>query len=218
MTMRISRIAAAGLALGAFVLTALAGGPARAATASVVSYWGGTGIKTDGSIYDCGKTWDWSQGTAQVNEVYNPCSGRVWVHYVDDGNPGGSGSFCVNPDGGLAYGIPLHWVGGDISDIQLTSNTSPCDSTVSVIWEAGLQYASKPYNCQPGGSYTVGGFTVDGVANDCDSRIWLHTSSGGSYCISPTSGSFYESGSPYSELQTTSIEAPCSATIPYPSY
>jgi hypothetical protein len=228
MTMRISRIAAArmllsaaGLALGAFVLTALAGGPARAATASVVSYWDGT--KTDGSLYDCGTTWDWQQGAAQVNEVYNPCSGRVWVHYVDEGNPGGSGSFCVNPDGGLAYDIPLKWARGDLSDIQLTSNTSPCDSTVSVTWVDGatLQSLSKTYDCQPGDSYTVGGYAVDSIANDCDSRIWLHTSSGGSYCLNPTNGSYYERGigsSPYSEVQTTSIEAPCSATLPYPSY
>jgi hypothetical protein len=223
MTMRISRIAAArillaaaGLALGAFVLTALPG-PARAATASVVSYWDGTGYKTDGTIYDCGTTWDWSQGAAQLNEVYNPCSGRVWVHYVDEGNSGGSGSFCVNPDGGLAYGIPLQWTGGDISDIQLTSNTSPCDSTVSVTWE---EPGPKTYNCQPGGSYTVGGSLglVVGIANVCDSRIWLHTSSGGSYCLDPTTGGYYSFYSSYTEVQTTSIEAPCSAKLPYSSY
>jgi hypothetical protein len=223
MIRRIAKVAGArllimtsGLMLATAGLAALPAGPAQAATPSVVSYWGGTGYETDGSIYECGKTWDWPQGSSSVNEVYNPCDTRVWVHYVDEGDPGASGSFCVNPNGGLAYGIPLHWNGGDLSDIQLTSNTSGCDASVSVQWESDFTFANKTYNCQPGGSYTVSGLTVDQVANDCDTRIWLHGPGNSADCLNPSTGSFYYPDSSYTELQTTAVEAPCSAVLPYP--
>jgi hypothetical protein len=200
----------------AMVIAGLPVGPARASTLSVVSYWGVNGYKADGSIYQCGKTWYWPQGNIAVDEVYNPCNTRVWVHYDDQTDPGASEEFCVNPDGGLAYGFPLHLNSNDISDIQLTSNTSPCDSTVSVIWEANLQFQTKTYDCQPDSSATLSGFTVDGFANYCDSRIWLHGSGNSSHCVDPTTGSFYATNSPYSQIQMTNVEAPRSATPPYP--
>jgi hypothetical protein len=222
MLSRLTKIAAgriliiiSGLMLAAAGVTALSAGPAHASTPSVISYWGNTGVATDGTIYDCGTTWLWQQGSSAVNEVYNPCNARVWVHYVDDGDPSLSGTYCVNPDG-LAYDIPLQWNKNDQTNIQLTSNTSLCDSTVGVTWEANLQFAGKTYDCQPGGSYTVADFTVDGLANDCDSRIWLHGPGNSSDCIEPTSGTFYDEGSQYTEVQTTAVQAPCSAVQPYP--
>jgi len=65
----------------------------------------------------------WYPGAAQ--EVYNPCGGRVWVHYISGS---AVASYCVNPGGGLAYDLPITWKPGDSTNIELTSDTADCDA------------------------------------------------------------------------------------------
>jgi hypothetical protein len=71
----------------------------------------------------CSTPGDFTYPGAAV-EIYNPCSGRVWIHYTSGS---GVAAYCVNPDGGLAYDLPIKWAGGDTTDMQLTSNTAQCD-------------------------------------------------------------------------------------------
>jgi hypothetical protein len=128
MIRRIARMAGSGMALLAAVVLVAAGGlalvPAASASArvtdsSIVEAWfgdGGTGLQpcsAPGTQYY----------NSSVTEIYNPCSYRVWVHYVSGSTVE---SYCVNPGGGLAYKLPITWAGGDSSDIQLTTNTSLC--------------------------------------------------------------------------------------------
>ena len=94
----------AGLLLVLASLAVLPAVPASAAS-QVESWWGTTSnYKTYfGTCTAAG--WQVQQGVFPVLEVYNPCSDRVWVHYVNLG-AGTVQSYCVNPGGGLAYAIP----------------------------------------------------------------------------------------------------------------
>jgi hypothetical protein len=207
-----------GLMLATAGLAALPASQSSAATLTVVSFWGSGGYAPSGGTFNCGTTWDWTQGALAVDEIYNPCNSRVWVHYVNEGDPSEGGTFCVNPGGGLAYAIPLKWVSSDTySDIQLTSNTSPCDSgdSVSMEWEDGLSFVPKTYACQAGFTATLSGYTVDSLPNVCNFRIWLHSTGTAIDCLNPSGGAIYQQNSPYTELQMTNVEAPCSATQPY---
>ena len=109
------------LLLAAGGLAALPAVPAGASTTVVAVFSG------DGGDYAtplCSLPGTYHYG-GKALEVFNPCSDRVWVHYI-------SGStvqeYCVNPGGGLAYDLPINWAGGDISDLQITTNKSPCDA------------------------------------------------------------------------------------------
>ncbi len=54
---------------------------------------------------------------------YNPCGTRVWIHYTSGSSVQ---AYCVNPGGGLAYDLPIHFASGDSTDLQISSNPSPC--------------------------------------------------------------------------------------------
>ena len=212
-------VAAAGLTIAGAGLTALTAGQADAAS-SVVSYWGTTHYEDSGGQYACGSTWIINQGTNKVDEVYNPCNTRVWVHYYNNGS-GEVQQYCVNPNGGLAYGIPLVWSSAVTStNIQLTSNTSPCYAgvTASISWEnPNLSYAGQSPACSSGATFTRSGYEVGGIANNCDFRIWLHGPDNSSLCVYPGGSNFPGYDSPYTELQMTAAQAPCSAgSAPYP--
>src|SRR5713226_8670379 len=156
-------------------------------------------------------------------EVFNPCSDRVWVHYI-------SGStvqeYCVNPGGGLAYDLPINWAGGDISDLQITTNKSPCDAGADfeAYWLAcagGCIPLPSPFGCQMNHPpITATGLWVYEVGIDgCNFRIWLHEhddGSGNSVCIDPGPHDvvgYYPAGA-YWQVQETDNQAPCSAGGP----
>jgi hypothetical protein len=50
----------------------------------VASYWGTSHYEDSGGQYSCGTTWEINQGVNKVDEVYNPCNSRVWVHNYSD--------------------------------------------------------------------------------------------------------------------------------------
>lgn len=204
---------AAGLTLASAGLATLWSGPVSAAT-SVTSYWGTNNTLEDGGQYPCGTTWEINQGANRVDEVSNPCNTRVWVHYYSDSS-GEVQQYCINPDGGLAYGIPMAFSSSvTYADIQLTSNTSACDAgaAAAVTWEnSNLQSAGKSYACAPGDTFTYSGLNVGGIANNCDFRIWLHGSGNRTLCINPGGSNYPGYDSPYSQLQMTDVQAPCSA-------
>jgi len=211
-------ITAAGLMFAAAGLAALPAVQASAASSNVVSYWGTSHFEDNSPTYECGTTWEVNQGANQVDEVYNPCNARVWVHYYSTGT-GQVQSFCVTPDGGLAYHIPLQFNGSVTNvNIQLTSNTSPCSAgeEASASWVSGLQIQDKFYGCNVGDSFTFGGWTVGGLNNSCDFRVWLHGSNS-SFCIDPGGSTGFGFTGAYTEIQMTALQAPCGAGAPpYP--
>jgi hypothetical protein len=219
-------VVTAGLALATAGLSALTVAPASAANDVVVSYWGTGHYEDDDTTYQCGTTWDWEQGANAVDEIYNPCDARVWVHYVSEGT-GVVQSYCVNPYGGLAYDIPtsqLQWSSSvTYTNIQLTSNTSQCDSgdNAYVWWnEAGTGYEEEDsYNCFVDSEISYSGFVVEQVQNNCNTRIWLHINSsgtGGTLCMNPgqtTSNYAYT----FSYVDITANQALCASPgAPYP--
>ena len=213
----------AGLMLAIAGLAALPVVPASAATSAVVSYWGTSHYEDNGSTYQCGTTWQWSQGLNQVDEVYNPCSTRVWVHYVSVGT-GQVQAYCVNPFGGLAYDIPLQWNSTvTYSNIQLTANASPCDSgqTFAIAWEtSNSQFHSQSYPCEDLTLSITGEFVEEASNLGCDSRMWLHESDGGTTgansCVNP--GAIAQPpAETYWQVQEVANQAPCDAGgPPYP--
>lgn len=171
-------------------LAELPADPASAAS-SVVSYWGSSHYEDSGGSYQCGTSWQWRQGVNKIDDIYNPCSGRVWVHYVSVGT-GQVQAYCVNPDGRLAYAIPLQWNSTvTYSDIQLSANTSACASgqTFAIAWEnADSQIRTQSYTCLALTLTITGEFVEEASNLGCVSRMWLHESASGggaSYCINP---------------------------------
>jgi hypothetical protein len=207
-------------------LVALAVVPASAATQVVVSYWGSNHYEDNDSTYQCGRTWEWRQGANALDEVYNPCNTRVWVHYYSTGTDEIQ-QFCVNPNGGLAYDFPaseLHWSSSvTFSDIQLTSNTLPCDSgqAFSVAWENDdSQITSFNYPCETFSAWTPNEFVEEAINANCSSRLWLHYNtdgSGASYCISPEGKRYQPPADGYFQVSESANQAPCTAGgPPYP--
>jgi hypothetical protein len=118
----VAALAAVLLAVGGMaVFPATSASASTSASGSVVTAWF--------SGYGTGLQFCDDPGTSFYNgavvEVDNPCGARVWVHYVAGTTVQ---SYCVNP-GGLAYHLPITWAGDDTTDIQLTTNTSQCDSS-----------------------------------------------------------------------------------------
>jgi hypothetical protein len=213
MIKRISRIVALttpGLMLAMIGLAALPAGQAQAST-SIVSYWGSSSSPYE-ATFSCSTPAEYNEGANPVIEVYNPCGGRVWVHY-------NSQAYCVNP-GGLAYAIPsseLQWSNGDTANIQLTSNTSQCDSSgsIPVAWENGAgQGAEIVYNCDTGASIDTGYYIEQASNSTCDTRLWLHeddNGGGNSFCFSPYTGTANFSAGAYWQLAGSENQAPCNA-------
>jgi hypothetical protein len=197
--------------------------PASATTSSVISYWGASHFEDSGGSYACGTTWEVSQGQNAVDEVYNPCDARVWVHYYSD-NSSVPQTYCISPGGGLAYDIPLDWSSSvTFANIQLTSNTSQCDpgSPVGLAWEDAdtSQIHSENDPCAYFTETITGDFIEEAVNSGCDTRMWLHysASGGASYCINPLGLLYQPPADAYWQVQVTSVQAPCSAGgAPYP--
>jgi hypothetical protein len=216
-----------GLMLATAGLTASSAGSANAASSSVVSYWGtmSNHFEDDGSLYECGTTWDWIQNANPAFEIYNPCNTRVWVHYVNEGT-GQVQAYCVNPGGGLAYSpLPITWSSSvTYSNIQLTSNTAQCDSgDDAYIWwnEEGTGYTPlSDYACTINYGTSKSGYLVNEAQNTCDSRLWLHANSNGTgnaLCIDPGSP-VANFGTVYLEFEISGNQMPCSypaAPLPY---
>jgi hypothetical protein len=161
----------------------------------------------------------WYPGAAQ--EVYNPCGGRVWVHYISGS---AVATFCVNP-GGLAYDLPITWQPGDSTNIQLTSNTARCDAgngfELYTLVGVGTTPLPSPYNCTNYGAIPETNSWIYLVQPyDCNTRIWLHQNpdgTGNSLCIGPPG--LHDSVGPFTEDEyqqalTTNVQAPCSAGGP----
>ncbi len=178
----------------------------------------------DTALQSCSTPGDFTYPGAAI-EVYNPCSGRVWIHYTSGS---GVAAYCVNPDGGLAYDLPIKWAGGDTTDMQLTSNTAQCDAgnTFEVFsLSCGCTPLQSPYNCTMNlpPIYTTSFWIYELMPVDCNFRIWLHqgytsngTGTGNSFCIDPglhqVEGTY--AMNQYTQVQTTDNQAPCSAGGP----
>jgi len=152
-------------------------------------------------------------------EVYNPCSTRVWVHYYSGST---IESYCVNPGGGIAYDLPIAWARGDLSDLQITTNSSQCDSGTywGINWFVnGYLVNPESSACQPNNTFTESkpqyvGWVTDG---GCDFRIWLHGTGGATYCINDKGDTPTFHTPLYYQVQETYNQAPCDAgSPPYP--
>ena len=157
-------------------------------------------------------------------QVYNPCSTRVWVHYTSGSSVQ---AYCVNPGGAIAYDLPIHWASGDTSDLQITTNSSQCDSGTywGINWfNNGFLAASQTNACQMDGNgnpFTEPGLYVGWVADGgCNFRIWLHqedNGTGASYCINGKGDTPTFHNPLYYQVQETYNQAPCNAGgPPYP--
>ncbi len=215
----------AGLMLAAGALAAVQAPPASAAS-SVVSWWnvGGVAKEQTGSVYPCGKSWQINQNGTQPLEVYNPCSGRVWVH-VYDYSAGKTYAYCVNPGGGLAYPASRFppWRSGDGTDIQLSANTSACDSgqTFAIWWESAStsRITTQVYACEALTLTWTGEFVEEAYNQGCDTRLWLHeydSGTGATYCVDPGTVAQLPADA-YWQVEMVSNQAPCNAGgPPYP--
>jgi hypothetical protein len=148
----------------------------------------------------------------------------VWLHGT---TTGGGASYCVNP-GALAYGFTTIY-----EQILVSASGAACDAgaNVKVTWWAnpfsGNNLVTVPYNCVDGSTATAYSSQyqsyedVDGIANACNVRIWLHGNvdgSGGSYCVSPganVQGIFDPSQLPY--LQVSISGTPNCMASPHPT-
>jgi hypothetical protein len=160
----------AGLALALASLAVIPAAPAFA-SGSVVSWWTPpAGGSVYPSTYSCTAYQYGVQG--RPVEVYNTCGTRVWLHY-DDTATGRILAYCVNPNGGLAYGFNY-----PNADIQVTSNTSQCDAgaTFSIWWQStsSTYVEEDTYSCAGGGAVARTGYLIAAAYNGCDSRMWLH--------------------------------------------
>jgi hypothetical protein len=197
----------AGLALVVACLVMFPAGPASASS-MVVGIWSD---QTDDALVPCGSPGTYTYGSKAL-EVYNPCGDRVWLHYYDNAN-GQVYTFCVNPGGGLAYGFSYPF-----TDLQLTSNPSPCyasNAQFEIAWWNGSNIPTfYTFACNPGQAFTniAGGpgrgNWVLAVWNDesatnqgpgtCNFRIWVHQTDSGtgqSACMDP--GSTLPPGLPF---------------------
>ena len=191
-------------------LAALPAGPASASS-PVESWWTppSGGGSTYENTYPCTAYQYGVQG--KPIQVDNNCGTRVWLHYDDIGT-GRIHTFCVDPGGGFAYGF-----GYPSSDIQVTSNTSQCDSsaTFDIYWEAtsGLpNVVEGVYSCHVGRVETKAGFIIEDAYNGCDTRMWLHeyaNGSGSSLCMS--TGVYEDNLSTrYGQVQSSYNQVGCS--------
>jgi hypothetical protein len=203
--------------LGLVAAAALPAAPANA-SAAVESWWGN--YSADQTL-DCSLAPTYTDEPAlPVSEVYNPCGYRVWVHYVSDSDPQAGQSYCVNPDGGLAYDIPnFPFDSGEVtySYIQLTSNPDWCDAGTSssiTYYKNGSPLAhTTSLACSIGGGLTVPGVLAQ-VSDSCDSRMWLYGPDNAILCLSPgvSGGSF---GTTYDKVLLVANQAPCGDTMPH---
>lgn len=154
------------------------------------------------------------------------------MHYFDPGDPSASGAYCINPDGGLAYDLPISWVSGDTTNIQVTTNPIPCDVNANnkilpfvVSWlPQNYTPIQQQYDCQPSAKPTIlSGSSIWALQTFCDFRIWIHegdNGTGASHCIDPNPWVEPDQGySPpndreYWQVQQTNIQAPCAAGGP----
>jgi hypothetical protein len=212
---RIALTTAAGMMLAAGGMAALPAAPASASTTVVAVFSSAPEYVTP----LCSEQGTYSYG-GYAAEVYNPCGTRVWVHYYS-----GSAieSYCVNPGGGLAYDLPITWAGGDTSDLEITGNTSQCDSGTfwGINWFAnGFLVSTNTNACEPNNTFTHPGNVYVGWISDggCDFRIWLHNdNTGASYCMNAAGDSPMWHTAVYLEAQETDNQAPCDAGgPPYP--
>ena len=169
-------------------------------------------------------------------QVYNPCSTRVWVHYTSGSSVQ---AYCVNPGGAIAYDLPIHWASGDTSDLQITSNGSPCyasNAFFTVAWLGSCSVCTpawNPYPCHLAQPLANSGLWVYAVWNNesstnqgpgtCPFRIWVHqydNGTGMSACIDPghtIPASLGFTSPVYWQVLETDNQAPCSAGgPPYP--
>jgi hypothetical protein len=228
-TGRRAALIVAGLALAVAGLAVQTAGPASAGSSGrlasaadgVKAAWDISGV-TDIIDQPCDDPGPQYYGGKSL-QVYNSCSGRVWLHYDDSSNHQ-IYAFCVNP-GGLAYGFSYPF-----ADIQVTANKAPCDvgQKFSVSWvNSGGHLVNQSYDCQPSTQETVlSGFTAGQVITGCDFRIWAHVTdsgTGASACVDPNPAMVVDQGKKFPNIhefysvQQSPIEAPCSAGFPkYP--
>jgi hypothetical protein len=197
------------LAIGA--LTVL---PAVSASAagSVQSWWTPTGGgSTYENTYNCTAYQYGVQG--KPVQVDNNCGTRVWLHYHDTAN-GQIYAYCVDPGGGVAYDF-----GYPSADIQVTTNSSQCDSGSSfdIWWQStsGPPVFEQSYSCSVGKVETKSGYLVVEAYNGCNTRMWLHeyaNGTGGTLCMNDgeTTGP-YTAPYPYLQVQVSYNQVTCSA-------
>ena len=204
-----ARMFAAGIFAAALLAAGLTAGPAVAANASAgVTVTWVTDLGTYSHTYSCSGTethdgWD-------VAYVSNGCGGRVWLHGQTNG---GGASYCVSP-GAITYGI------GSYEELLVSGNKLPCDSGVegTVAWQGPQSLFDQTYVCSDGYTDNESPYLVGVVVNPCQSRIWIHGSSGNAIqCVSPhtkysTTAKQFSLGPV--EFQITANQAPCSAGNP----
>lgn len=236
MLRRISRVvsgrAAGPAAAVMLVLAAVAAAPAvpaQAASSVPEVFVGPAGTRNPnwGSLdngsqtpWTCAYAWQTQQHSEQVDEIYNPCNTRMWVHYYYGST---YAEICVNPGGGLAYSVPFltAWKSGDTADIQLSGNTSPCLANtlgLQVTWSDGTR--DQDY-CGIAESTSSSANWITAAINSCDTRVWLHIDNSGkgvTICLdnynSGAENSYYlnpTSATTFFQYQLTLNQAPCSA-------
>lgn len=223
---------AAALLLGVGAVAALPAVPASAAAEPVVWTIDQSGTTVTGwTNVTCSAVNFSFPTTDYAYQVYNPCSGRIWLHAYSGGV---TYSYCINPGGGFAYGF-----GRDYTNIQVTTVTTSCepDGHFRIDWgdsqTPGVIDATQDPTCDPGQLVTITTYYVihvedetDDVSNvnaswiQCDTRLWLHQSDSGtgnpSLCVDPGTQTSYYWGPPavYWEVSTTLNQAACSAGNP----
>ncbi len=201
-----------GLMLAVGGLAAL---PAVSASAgsSVEAWWTPTG---GGSVYP--KPYPCTAYQYEVQgkpvQVDNNCGTRVWLHYYDTGN-GQIYAYCVDPGGGVAYDFNY-----PSSDIQVSSNSSQCDSgaTFVIYWHSdnSTYVEDHSYGCNVGTVETMTGYFIASAYNGCNTRMWLHeydNGTGNSLCMNTgvTTGPYSVA---YWQVQVSYNETACSAGGP----
>jgi hypothetical protein len=237
---RMARIGAV-LALAVGGAAAIPSVPAGAATLVNATWNLGTAANPDYESVTplCSDPGTYTYG-GRAAQVYNPCSGRVWLHYYDTQNdkiiP-----YCVNPRGGLAYDFSYPF-----TDLQVTTNPNPCwasNAQFTIAWWNGGDGPPNWYtfSCNNGETFinTDGGpgrgWWVYTVQNDesntnqgagtCPFRIWLHATDSGTgqaACLDPGNTlppNTFPNGGGYSkpvywQVQETANQSPCSAGAP----
>jgi hypothetical protein len=217
-----SALAVAGLAaLTAGPATASSSAKPASAAAGVEAVWNISGVE-DVITQPCDDPGPVYYGP-KAAQVYNTCSGRVWLHY-DDTQNSRIYTFCVSPHA-LAYDFPYPF-----TDIQVTTNTAPCDvgKKFTVHWVNAIgKIDNQAYDCQSNAGVTLlSKFTAGAIGTNCDFRIWVHVGddgSGDSACVDPNPNLVVDQGSNFPnphefyQVQQTYIEAPCNAgAAPYP--
>jgi hypothetical protein len=209
---RFAKVAAVAAAIAVASLAML---PAVSASAStgVVADWKlpNTNIGAVEASYSCSSNTQTYEGLP-LAEVRNSCGVRVWLHHYN--SDGTIDAYCVNPDGGVAYGFSTGY-----TELQVSSTPTQCDSGAkyAVGWYGYVSnIVAKTYACTMGTQHSDNTYWVYSVsAAQCNFRIWLHNSdTGQSICISPQGTSGPYPTPVYLQLETTYNQAPCDAGPP----